>query len=124
MCEEKDESGYEVSSSTSGDSPFEIITLPASDSFHPLWDYSSLPDESFSGLLEPALETSLLVANEGSNVAQVLSADVKEMTKDNDKYLWNTKDTGYLKQSKEYSSQPLPRDKMDSQCVQEVKLTT
>ena len=87
MCEEKDESGYEVSSSTSGDSPFEIITLPASDSFHPLWDYSSLPDESFSGLLEPALETSLLVANEGSNVAQLLSADVKEMTKDNDKYL-------------------------------------
>ena len=27
------------------DSPFEIITLPASDSFHPLWDYSSLPEE-------------------------------------------------------------------------------
>ena len=92
-----------------------------SDSFHPLWDYSSLPDESFSGLLEPALETSLLVANEDSNVAQILGSGVKEI---NDKYLWNTKDTGYLKQSKEYSSQPLPLDKMDSQYVQEAKLTT
>ena len=59
LHEEKDESGSEFSSSTSGDSPFEIITLPASDSFHPLCDYSSLPEESFSGLLEPALETSL-----------------------------------------------------------------
>ena len=95
-----------------------------SDSFHPLWDYSSLPDESFSGLLEPALETSLSVANEDSNVAQILGSGVKEMTNDDDKYLWNTKDTGYLKQSKEYSSQPLPRDKMDSQYVQEAKLTT
>ena len=87
MYEEKDESGSEVWSSTSGDSPFEIITLSASDSFHPLWDYSSLPEESFSGLLEPALETSLVVANEGSNVAQVLGSGVKEMTNDNDKYL-------------------------------------
>ena len=104
MHEEKDKSDYELSSSTSGDSPFEIITLPASDSFHPLCDYSSLPEESFSGLLEPASETSLLVANEGSNVAQVLSSGLKEMTKDNDKYLGNTKDSGYLKQSKEYSS--------------------
>ena len=59
LHEEKDESGSEFSSSTSGDSPFEIITLPASDSFHALCDYSSLPEESFSGLLEPALETSL-----------------------------------------------------------------
>ena len=114
MGEEKDESGSELSSSTSSGSPFEIITLPASDSFRPLCDYSTLREESFSGQLEPEFENSLLVANEGSNVAQVLSSGVKEMANDNDKYLDNTKDLGHSQQSKDYSSQPLPQDKMDS----------
>lgn len=113
MGEQKDESGPELSSSTSSDSPLEIITLPASDSFHPLCDHSTLREESFSGQLEPELENSLLVANEGNNVVQVLSSGVK-MTNDNDNHLDNTKDSGYLKQSKEYSSQPLPQDKTDS----------
>ena len=107
MSEQKDESGSELSSSTSSGSPFEIITLPASD-------YSTQREESFSGQLEPEFENSLLVANEGSNVAQVVNSGVSEMPNDNDKYLDNTKDSGYLKQSKEYSSQPLPQDKMDS----------
>ena len=114
MSEQKDESGSELSSSTSSGSPFEIITLPASDSFRPLCDYSTQREESFSGQLEPEFENSLLVANEGSNVAQVVNSGVSEMANDNDKYLDNTKDSGYLKQSKEYSSQPLPQDKMDS----------
>ena len=114
MSEQKDESGSELSSSTSSDSPFEIITLPASDSFRPLCNYSTQREESFSGQLEPEFENSLLVANEGSNVAQVVNSGVSEMANDNDKYLDNTKDSGYLKQSKEYSSQPLPQDKMDS----------
>ena len=114
MSEQKEESGSELSSSTSSGSPFEIITLPASDSFRPLCDYSTQREESFSGQLEPEFENSLLVANEGSNVAQVVNSGVSEMASDNDKYLDNTKDSGYLKQSKEYSSQPLPQDKMDS----------
>ena len=114
MSEQKDESGSELSSSTSSGSPFEIITLPASDSFRPLCDYSTQREESFSGQLEPEFENSLLVANEGSNVTQVVNSGVSEMANDNDKYLDNTKDSGYLKQSKEYSSQPLPQDKMDS----------
>ena len=114
MSEQKDESGSELSSSTSSGSPFEIITLPASDSFRPLCDYSTQREESFSGQLEPEFENSPLVANEGSNVAQVVNSGVSEMANDNDKYLDNTKDSGYLKQSKEYSSQPLPQDKMDS----------
>ena len=114
MSEQKEESGSELSSSTSSGSPFEIITLPASDSFRPLCDYSTQREESFSGQLEPEFENSLLVANEGSNVAQVVNSGVSEMANDNDKYLDNTKDSGYLKQSKEYSSQPLPQDKMDS----------
>ena len=114
MSEQKDESGSELSSSTSSGSPFEIITLPASDSFRPLCDYSTQREESFSGQLEPEFENSPLVANEGSNVAQVVNSGVSEMPNDNDKYLDNTKDSGYLKQSKEYSSQPLPQDKMDS----------
>ena len=114
MSEQKDESGSELSSSTSSGSPFEIITLPASDSFRPLCDYSTQHEESFSGQLEPEFENLLLVANEGSNVAQVVNSGVSEMANDNDKYLDNTKDSGYLKQSKEYSSQPLPQDKMDS----------
>ena len=114
MSEQKEESGSELSSSTSSGSPFEIITLPASDSFRPLCDYSTQREESFSGQLEPEFENSPLVANEGSNVAQVVNSGVSEMANDNDKYLDNTKDSGYLKQSKEYSSQPLPQDKMDS----------
>ena len=114
MSEQKEESGSELSSSTSSGSPFEIITLPASDSFRPLCDYSTQREESFSGQLEPEFENSLLVANEGSNVAEVVNSGVSEMANDNDKYLDNTKDSGYLKQSKEYSSQPLPQDKMDS----------
>ena len=114
MSEQQEESGSELSSSTSSGSPFEIITLPASDSFRPLCDYSTQREESFSGQLEPEFENSLLVANEGSNVAQVVNSGVSEMANDNDKYLDNTKDSGYLKQSKEYSSQPLPQDKMDS----------
>ena len=114
MSEQKEESGSELSSSTSSGSPFEIITLPASDSFRPLCDYSTQREESFSGQLEPEFENSLLVANEGSNVAQVVNSGVSEMANDNDKYLDNTKDSGFLKQSKEYSSQPLRQDKMDS----------
>ena len=114
MSEQKEESGSELSSSTSSGSPFEIITLPASDSFRPLCDYPTQREESFSGQLEPEFENSLLVANEGSNVAQVVNSGVSEMANDNDKNLDNTKDSGYLKQSKEYSSQPLPQDKMDS----------
>ena len=133
----KEESGSELSSTASRDSPFEVIKAPASSCFYTLCDHSTLNNETLSAQLEDDPGFTMLVTNEGKQNDTVLlkendvltgkvsenrNVDVvfslaqlchNEVSENGIDHLNKTTDTCYLDSSKGYFSQPLSQDQGD-----------